>query len=93
MKSTSDTRAYKKFGPGYFISEQLKIKNMTMTNLADKLDISSDELKNIILQRTPLSDEIASLLAKTFETTPEYWKNIDAGYRSWMQSQKKFHIE
>lgn len=88
MKRASDVRAYKKFGPGYFISEQLKINRMTKAILANKLGLNSDELNDIILNRTPVSTEIASLLAKTFNTTPEYWKNIDLVYRRWLQEVK-----
>jgi plasmid maintenance system antidote protein VapI len=92
MKNTSDVRAYKKFSPGYFISEQLKINNMTIANLADRLCISSLELKSIILNKTPVSNDIASLLAKTFKTTPEYWKNIDTSFRNWLQLRNEQHI-
>jgi len=88
MKRTSDVRVYKKFGPGYFISEQLKINKMTKAILANKLDLNCDELNDIMLNKTPVSTEIAVLLAKTFNTTSVYWKNIDIGYRIWLQEVK-----
>ena len=85
MKSTTELKALKKFGPGHFIKEQLKIRNMSETAFSDLLGIPSSELTCILKNNKEISGETACLLAKVFDTSAEYWLNLDSSYKLWLE--------
>ena len=53
MASIKDLRAAKKFGPGYFIKEQMEIRGWVQEELADILGISGKHLSSILLDKQP----------------------------------------
>ena len=76
-----DLKAAKKFGPGYFIREQMEVRSWVQEELAEVLDISSKHLNSILQDRQPLTIENAKKLAVVFNTSPQYWLNLDNDYR------------
>ena len=85
MVQTTQLRAAKKFSPGYFIREQLAMHHWSMEDLAIKIGLSEKQLNKIFKDRMPISFETARLLSKVFETSSQYWVNIDTEYRSWIE--------
>jgi len=85
MASIKDLKAAKKFGPGYFIREQMEIRGWVQEELADILGISGKHLSSILLDKQPLSIDIAKRLSKVFETSPQYWLHIDNDFRLWLE--------
>lgn len=85
MKSTTELKAFKKFGPGYFVSEELRNQNLSKARFSELTGITNSELDDILKNKKPISVEMASLLSKAFNKSPEYWLNIDSMYRLWLR--------
>ncbi len=89
MISTKKLTAAKKFGPGYFIKEQMDIRGWVQEELAEVLEISMKHLNSIILDKQALNIEIARKLSIAFGTSAQYWLNLDNDYRLWLEEKKK----
>jgi HTH-type transcriptional regulator / antitoxin HigA len=85
MSNINELRAAKKFGPGYFIREQMEVRGWVQQELADILSISLKHLNSILLDKQPLTTGLARLLSKAFGTSPQYWLNIDNDYKLWLE--------
>ncbi|HNW97714.1 MAG TPA: ImmA/IrrE family metallo-endopeptidase [Bacteroidales bacterium] len=92
MVLTSELKAAKKFGPGYFIREQMEMREWTQVDLAEVLGITVKHLNKILQENQPLTLDMARVLGEVFNTTAQYWINIDTGYRLWL-TQEKTEIE
>lgn len=88
MVETTQIRAAKKFGPGYFIREQMELRDWTQEDLAEVMGITPKHLNIILREKQPLTLEIARLLGEVFETSAQYWVNLDASYRLWKEQGK-----
>jgi len=88
MVDTTQIRAALKFGPGYFIREEMELRDWTQEDLADVMGITPKHLNAILRERQPLTIEIARLLGEVFNTSAQYWINIDSGYRLWKEQDK-----
>lgn len=89
MRSIKDIKAAKKFGPGYFIREQMEIRGWIQEELADILGISTKHLSSILQDKQSLSIINAKKLSSAFNTSPQYWLNIDNDYRLWLEQEQK----
>ncbi len=89
MTSIKDLKAAKKFGPGYFIREQMEIRGWIQEELADILGISTKHLSSILQDKQSLSILNAKKLSSAFNTSPQYWLNIDNDYRLWLEQEQK----
>ncbi len=89
MASIKNLKAAKKFGPGYFIREQMEIRGWVQEELADVLGISPKHLSSILQDKQALSIENAKKLASAFNTSPQYWLNLDNDYRLWLEHEQK----
>jgi HTH-type transcriptional regulator/antitoxin HigA len=88
MVKASKLKAIKKFGPGYFIREQMELRNWTQADLAEIIGITVKHLNKILQDNQPLTLEMARILGEIFNTTAQYWINIDTGYRLWSSTEK-----
>ncbi len=88
MVITSKLRAAKKFGPGYFIREQMEIREWTQADLAEIMGITVKHLNKILQNNQPITLDIARVLAGVFNTSAEYWINLDTAYRLWLVNTK-----
>lgn len=88
MIQTTQLIAARKFGPGYFIREQMEIREWTQTDLAEILGITLKHVNQILQDKQPITLDIAKVLGKVFNTSAQYWINIDTGYRLWLQQSK-----
>lgn len=68
--------------------------NLTVTKTAECLGVARKTLSEFINQKTGLSPEMAIRLSKAFDTTPEFWMNLQQQYDLWHAKQKlsKKHI-
>ncbi len=89
MASIKNLKAAKKFGPGYFIKEQMEIRDWVQEELADVLGLSPKHLNSILLDKQPLNIGNAKKLASAFNTSPQYWLNLDNNYRLWLEQEKQ----
>lgn len=88
MVDTKQIRAALKFGPGHFIREEMELRDWTQEDLADVMGITPKHLNAILREKQSLTIEIARLLGEVFNTSAQYWINIDTGYRLWKEQDK-----
>ena len=88
MVDITELRAAKKFGPGYFIREEMELREWTQEDLADVLGITPKHLNAILRDKQPLTIDIARLLGEVFNTSAQYWINIDTAYRLWKEQER-----
>ena len=70
--------------PGEILLEEfLKPLGITQTALAEKLDIPIQRVNTIISGKRSVTPETAILLGRIFETTPEFWMNLQTKYDLW----------
>ena len=75
--------------PGRIIKEDyLRPLSMTITELAATLGVSRKTLSKIINERGALSPDMALRLARAFDTTPEFWLNLQNHHDLWQAEHK-----
>ena len=65
------------------LTEFLEPSGITQSALAEKLEIPVQRVKTLINGRRGMSPETALLLARFFETTPEFWMNLQTKFDLW----------
>jgi len=67
--------------PGIILLEEfLEPLNITPKTLAAYLNISVDQINKIIQEKNKITPDIAWLLARAFNTTPQFWMNLQTNY-------------
>ena len=80
---------FKPVHPGRIIrDEYLEELNLTVTAAAKSLGITRQTLDAIINERSGISPEMSLRLAKAFDTTPEFWLNLQRNHDLWKAKQK-----
>ena len=75
--------------PGEILREGYLIPmGLNITHTAKKLCITRNNLSNIVNEKTGISAEMACRLAIAFNTTPEFWLNMQQQYDLWQTKQK-----
>ena len=70
--------------PGEILLEEfLKPRNMTQSELAERLKIPLERVNSIINAKRGVTPETAVLLSRFFETTAQYWMNLQTHYDLW----------
>jgi len=88
MVQTSKLNAARKFGPGYFIREQMELRDWTQSDLSEVMGITVKHLNKILQDKQPITLDMARILGEVFNTSAQYWINIDTGYRLWSTQEK-----
>lgn len=88
MIAISKLRPAKKFGPGYFIREQMDLREWNQEELAEITGFSQKHLSALLNDKSPVSLDMARVLAEVFDTSAQYWLNLDNGYRLWLADGK-----
>ncbi|MBL7791463.1 MAG: helix-turn-helix domain-containing protein [Saprospiraceae bacterium] len=88
MISVNQLRAAKKFGPGYFIREQLEQREWTQEDLAAITNLSAKHINKILQDQQPLTLDNARLFADIFGTSVQYWVNLNTDYLLWLRQEK-----
>lgn len=88
MVKTTQLKAAKKFGPGYFIREQMGMREWIQEDLAEVMGFTVKHLNKILQDKQPLTLDVARILGEVFNTSTEYWVNINTGYRLWLSQEK-----
>ncbi|MBE9240374.1 MULTISPECIES: HigA family addiction module antitoxin [Synechocystis] len=67
--------------PGIILLEEfLEPMNITQETLATYLNISVKQINEIIQEKNEITPKIAWLLAQAFDTTPQFWMNLQTNY-------------
>lgn len=88
METTQTKKAARKFGPGYFIREQMEFREWTQEDLAEVTGITLKHINKILQDKQPLTLETARILSEVFNTSAQYWVNLDTAYRLWKEQEK-----
>ena len=91
MKATTALTTIKKFGPGYFIKEQLELRDWTQEDLARVSNISAKHINKILQDQQALTFDNARLFAEIFNTSTEYWLNLNTAYQLWLPQENPNH--
>ena len=75
--------------PGHILKEDyLEPLNLTISELSRALGTSRKTLSKIVNGRGSVTPEMALKLAKAFDTSPEFWLNLQRNYDLWEATQK-----
>ncbi len=85
MIQTSQIRPDKKFGPGYFIREQLELREWSHEELAEVTAFSQKHINELLNNEKSISLDTARILGEVFNTSAQYWLNLDNEYRIWLR--------
>ncbi len=88
MIDTINLKASKKFGPGYFIREQMEMREWIQDDLAEVMGFTVKHLNKILQDKQPITMDVARILGEVFNNSAEYWVNINTGYRLWLSQEK-----
>lgn len=88
MEQINKPRPARKFGPGYFIKEQMEYRNWTQEDLSEVVGMTIKHVNRILQDKQPITIDTAKILAEVFETSPQYWLNLDSNYRLWLTQER-----
>jgi antitoxin HigA-1 len=75
--------------PGEILLEEfLKPKGMTQTTLAEKMGVPIQRVNTLINGKRGVTADTAILLSRIFETTPQFWMNLQTAWDLWDAEQK-----
>lgn len=74
------------FPPGEFIKDELDARGWTQDVLAEITGISAPAISNVIKGKRAISVDIASGLAAAFDTTAQFWMNLETSYQLWVET-------
>ena len=67
--------------PGIILLEEfLEPMNITEVALANHLNISLQNINEIITGKKGITPKVAWLLSQAFQTTPQFWMNLQTNY-------------
>jgi len=78
----AELKAVRVVPPGEFIKEELEARGWTQSELARRMLYSRQYISDIILAETPLTVRVAYWLAYIFDTSVDYWLNLESAYRN-----------
>ncbi len=81
MTKNNDLKPYQLVGPGPVIKDKLESKGWTQEDLSDILDMSLKSVNKLIQNKQSITLDTAKSLSEVFDTTPQFWVNLDTKYR------------
>jgi len=70
--------------PGEILREDyLRRLELTVTEAAGALGVTRKTLSALVNERAGISSAMAHRLSKAFDTTPEFWVNLQSQYDLW----------
>ncbi|MBX2955520.1 MAG: HigA family addiction module antidote protein [Cyclobacteriaceae bacterium] len=79
--------------PGEILQDlYLEPLGLSVTKAAEHLRIARPNLSAILNGRAGISPEMALKLALAFDTTPQYWLNLQSGFDLWSVSKEKGNL-
>ena len=75
--------------PGEILKEDYLVPlGLTVTKTASALGVSRKNLSEVLNGHTGISPEMALRLSQSFNTTPEFWLNLQVQYDLWQANKK-----
>jgi addiction module HigA family antidote len=79
-KRTTTTHKLLPIHPGEILKETLDDLGISMNRLAHALHVPANRVSGIVAGQRGITGETALRLARYFNTTPDYWINMQAQY-------------
>jgi addiction module HigA family antidote len=79
---SNELRPFKNVGVGEFLEEELNARQMSVSDLSDRTNLSAETISSILANKQRITVEIANTLAAALELSPEFWMNMDARFIS-----------
>ncbi len=87
------TKKRKPTHPGVILDEHyIKPLKLNLQKLADRLVISRNTLFKIRAGKMGITPAIAISLAEAFDTTPQFWLNLQQKYDLWVEENEYKHV-
>jgi addiction module HigA family antidote len=84
------TKKRKPTHPGEILEEHyIKPLNLNLQKLADHLGIARNTLFKIRAGTADITPQVAIFLAEAFDTTPQFWLNLQQKYDLWVEENRK----
>ncbi len=78
--------------PGKILdAHYIKPLNLNLQKLADHLGIARNTLFKIRAGKADITPSLAIALSEAFDTTPQFWMNLQQKYDLWMGENNKSH--
>ncbi|OCC14142.1 HigA protein (antitoxin to HigB) [Dissulfuribacter thermophilus] len=75
--------------PGQILKEDyIEPLGITITYLSEVLGVSRKTLSKIINEKASVTPEMALKLSRAFNTSPEFWLNLQRNYDLWIATQE-----
>jgi len=71
--------------PGKIIKREMDALNWTQKNLSEITNLPVELINQLIENKQSITTEIAIRLAKAFNSSPEFWTNLERNYRKRMK--------
>ena len=82
--------------PGKILREELEELNLSANALAKALKVPTNRITAILNEQRSITGDTALRLAKYFNTTPEFWMNLQTAYdvkKAMLESGKQIERE
>ncbi|MDO9310519.1 MAG: HigA family addiction module antitoxin [Nitrosomonas sp.] len=66
--------------PGEYLSETLTELNISQADFARAIGVSSMRISHIIKGTRPVTAELALLIGRALDQSPQYWLNLQTAY-------------
>ena len=73
--------------PGDILSEEIQARGFSSEQLLNTLGLPSKTLEGIIKNKIVITSEIAQILGKAFDQSPEFWLNLQLHYSELLKNQ------
>ena len=76
----TDRKIAEAFPPGDFLKEELEARNWSQVELAEIIGRQPYVVNELIMGKRPITPEIAKALGEAFNTSAQYWINLESIY-------------
>lgn len=84
---------YTNIGPGQIIKREMETLNWSQEDLSEIIGMSTKSISLIINNKQSITVETAILLSKAFNSSPEFWLNLEQSYRLRLKKEGKIEQE
>lgn len=75
--------------PGEILQEELEARGLTQKGFAEQIGRPLQLINNIVNGRSGISAETALDFAEAFDTSTQFWMNLDSNYRLALARKKR----